>query len=64
MTTTVRMLLAAAVLMLLAGVVFCHFVPADLRGPAGCGRTGLRSSGDDSSRAQVNRRGAEMTEGK
>ena len=46
MTTTVRMLLAAAALMLRAGAL------------------GLRSRGDESSRAQVNRHGAELTEGK
>ena len=61
MTTTVRMLLAAAVLMLLAGVIFailCLWIYAALLG------AGLRSRGDESSRTQVNRHGAELTEGK
>ena len=64
MTTTVRMLLAAAVLMLLAGVIFSILCLRIYAALLGAGTLGLRSRGDDSSRAQVNRHGAEMTEGK
>ena len=64
MTTTVRMLLAAAALMLLAGVIFAILCLRIYAALLGAGALGLRSRGDESSLAQANRHGAEMTEGK